>query len=105
MREPPSGTVTFLITDIEGSTRRWEHDPVAMRSSLVLHDGVLRAAVEDNGGFLFKHTGDGICAAFSSGNAAVAAAIAAQQRLELPVRMGLATGTPNRGTAIISVLS
>jgi predicted ATPase len=88
----PTGTVTFLFTDIEGSTRRWEDDARAMRTALVAHDEVLRSAVENEGGFLFKHTGDGICAAFSSANAAVAAAVAGQRALDLPVRMGLATG-------------
>jgi class 3 adenylate cyclase len=89
----PSGTVTFLFTDIEGSTRRWEQDPEAMRRALAGHDEMLRAAVEANGGFLFKHTGDGVCAAFSSATAAVSAAVAGQAGLELPVRMGLATGS------------
>jgi predicted ATPase len=92
MGEPPSGTVTFLFTDIEGSTRRWEQDRHGMGLALAAHDEVLRSAVEANGGYLFKHTGDGICAAFSSADAAVAAAVGAQLGLELPVRMGLATG-------------
>jgi predicted ATPase/class 3 adenylate cyclase len=89
---PPSGVVTFLFTDVEGSTRRWEADAVAMRAALAAHDEVLRAAIEAHGGFLFKHTGDGVCAAFASPKSAVDAAVAAQQALELPVRMGLATG-------------
>ncbi|MBB5167437.1 NB-ARC domain-containing protein [Mycobacterium sp. AZCC_0083] len=63
-----------------------------MGSALVVHDEVLRTAIESHGGFLFSHTGDGVVAAFASPKAAVDAAIAAQQRLELPVRMGLATG-------------
>ena len=88
----PSGTVTFLFTDIEGSTRRWESDPEAMRSALAVHDEVLRSAIEAHGGWLFKHTGDGVCAAFASARAAVDAAVEAQRRLELPVRMGVATG-------------
>ncbi|MCW2589226.1 MAG: putative ATPase [Mycobacterium sp.] len=87
-----SGIVTFLFTDIEGSTRRWEADAGAMRAALVAHDAVLRAAIIDCGGSLFKHTGDGVCAAFSSPRVAVDAAIAAQRVLELPVRMGIATG-------------
>jgi class 3 adenylate cyclase len=62
----PSGVVTFLFTDIEGSTRRWEADAGAMRAALPAHDEVLRAAIDGHGGFLFKHTGDGVCAAFSS---------------------------------------
>ena len=89
---PPSGVVTFLFTDVEGSTRRWEADADGMRIALAAHDEVLRAAIEAHGGFLFKHTGDGVCSAFSSPRSAVDAAVAAQQKLELPVRMGLATG-------------
>jgi predicted ATPase/class 3 adenylate cyclase len=90
--ELPSGVVTFLFTDVEGSTRRWENDADGMRSALAAHDTVLRTAIETRGGWLFKHTGDGVCAAFSSPRSAVDAAVAAQRALELPVRMGLATG-------------
>ena len=88
----PSGVVTFLFTDIEGSTRRWEADPEVMRAALADHDEVLRSAIEKHGGLLFKHTGDGVCAVFTSPKAAVDAAVAAQQVLELPVRMGISTG-------------
>ena len=88
----PTGVVTFLFTDIEGSTRRWEADAGEMRRALAAHDETLRRAVESHGGWLFKHTGDGVCAAFSSPRAAVDAAITAQRNLELPVRMGIATG-------------
>ena len=63
-----------------------------MRIALATHDEVLRAAIETHGGWLFKHTGDGVCAAFTSPRSAVDAAMAAQRALELPVRMGLATG-------------
>ena len=63
-----------------------------MRVALAAHDDVLHAAVEAHGGWLFKHTGDGVCAAFSSPKSAVDAAVAAQHALELPVRMGIATG-------------
>jgi predicted ATPase len=84
--------VTFLFTDIEGSTRRWEADADEMRIALAAHDEVLRGAIEGHGGWLFKHTGDGVCAAFASPRSAVDAAVAAQLQLELPVRMGLATG-------------
>jgi predicted ATPase/class 3 adenylate cyclase len=87
-----SGVVTFLFTDVEGSTRRWEADPEVMRVALADHDEVLRNAIEAQGGWLFKHTGDGVCAAFASPRSAVDAAVAAQLQLELPVRMGLATG-------------
>jgi predicted ATPase len=88
----PAGVVTFLFTDIEGSTRRWESDADSMRGALVSHDEVMRDAVAAHDGWLFKHTGDGICAAFGSPRSAVDAAIAAQRVLELPVRMGVATG-------------
>ena len=62
----PSGVVTFLFTDVEGSTRRWESDADSMRAALAIHDEVLRSAIEAQGGFMFKHTGDGVCAAFAS---------------------------------------
>jgi class 3 adenylate cyclase len=88
----PSGVVTFLFTDIEGSTRRWEADPDAMRTALATHNQTLRAAVEANDGQVFNHTGDGMCAVFASPRSAVDAAVAAQLALELPVRMGIATG-------------
>ena len=88
----PSGVVTFLFTDIEGSTRRWEADADGMRQALAAHDEVLCRAIEEHGGWLFKHTGDGVCAAFASPRSAVDAAVAAQRELELPVRMGIATG-------------
>src|SRR5271169_1580240 len=88
----PSGVVTFLFTDVEGSTRRWEADADGMRIALAAHDEVLRSAIKSHDGFLFKHTGDGVCAAFASPRSAVDAAVAAQRALELPVRMGLATG-------------
>jgi hypothetical protein len=84
--------VTFLFTDVEGSTRRWEADAEGMRLALAAHDDVLRKAIETHGGWLFKHTGDGVCAAFASPKSAVDAAVAAQRALELPVRMGIATG-------------
>jgi len=91
--------VTFLFTDVEGSTRRWETDADAMREALAAHDEVLRKAIEAHGGWLFKHTGDGVCAAFASPRSAVDAAVAAQRALELPVRMGIATGEAElRGT-------
>lgn len=88
----PSGIVTFLFTDIEGSTRRWEADAAVMRAALAAHDELMRQCVAAHGGWLFKHTGDGVCAAFASPRSAVDAAVAAQRSLDLPVRMGIATG-------------
>ena len=88
----PTGIVTFLFTDIEGSTARWEADADAMRVALAVHDEALRSVIAVRGGRLFKHTGDGVLAVFSSPVAAVDAAVAAQRSLALPVRMGIATG-------------
>jgi class 3 adenylate cyclase len=88
----PAGVVTFLFTDIEGSTRRWEADADSMRRALAAHDEIMRDTVAAQDGWLFKHTGDGICAAFGSPRSAVDAAIAAQHALDLPVRMGVSTG-------------
>jgi class 3 adenylate cyclase len=56
---PASGVITFLFTDIEGSTRRWEADPTAMRAALDVHDEVMLRVVEAHRGHLFNHTGDG----------------------------------------------
>src|SRR5882757_1897486 len=84
--------VTFLFTDIEGSTRRWEADAEAMRMALETHNRVLREAVAAHDGTVFNYTGDGMCAVFASPRSAVDAAVAAQLALELPVRMGIATG-------------
>src|SRR5271167_808350 len=63
-----------------------------MPAALAAHDAVLREAIDPHGGFMFSHTGDGVCAAFASPKSAVEAAIDAQRELQLPVRMGLATG-------------
>ena len=88
--------LTFLFTDIEGSTRRWEADADAMQVALEAHNKVLRDTVEANAGTVFNYTGDGMCAVFASPRSAVDAAIDAQRALELPVRMGIATGEAER---------
>jgi len=64
-QHPPTGTVTFLFTDIEGSTRLWEQDPDAMREALARHDVLLRKAIEAYAGYVFKTVGDAFCAAFA----------------------------------------
>ena len=64
MLQPPSGTVTFLFTDIERSTQLWESAPDAMRSALERHDALGRTTIEANGGYIVKTTGDGVHAAF-----------------------------------------
>jgi predicted ATPase/class 3 adenylate cyclase len=92
MTNRPTGVLTFLFTDIEGSTGRWEELGEEMRAALARHDQVLRSAIDAHAGWLFKHTGDGVLAAFASPRAAAEAAIEAQRALDLPVRMGLATG-------------
>lgn len=88
----PSGTVTFLFTDVEGSTQSWEADAETMEVDLAAHDEVLRTAIEREGGWMFKHTGDGVCAAFDTAQAGLDAAVSAQRSLGLSVRMGLTTG-------------
>lgn len=92
MGDSVTGTVTFLFTDIEGSTERWQRDDRSMSEALAAHDHTIRSAVERHGGIVFKHTGDGMCAVFVSAPSAVAAAVEAQAGLGLPVRMGLHTG-------------
>jgi predicted ATPase len=84
--------VTFLFTDIEGSTERWQFDDQAMAAALAAHDELIRSVVERHGGAVFKHTGDGMCVVFGSATEAVAAAVEVQSGVELPVRMGLHTG-------------
>jgi class 3 adenylate cyclase len=93
----PSGTVTFLFTDIEGSTRLWERNPEAMHATVANHDGIVRSEIEGAGGAIFKTVGDAFCAAFTAPEAAIDAAIAVQRVLrrdipELRVRMAIHTG-------------
>ncbi len=77
----PSGTVTFLFTDIEGSTRLWEEHPEAMSLALARHDALMRQAIEQHGGHVFKTIGDAFCAAFHTAPEALHAALLAQQTL------------------------
>jgi predicted ATPase/class 3 adenylate cyclase len=77
----PEGTVTFLFTDIEGSTRLWEQFPGAMKSALARHDAILRQAIEAHQGYLVKSTGDGMLVAFQTAAGALASGLAAQQTL------------------------
>jgi adenylate cyclase len=78
---PPSGTVTFLFTDIEGSTRLWATQHDAMRASLARHDALLREHIEAHGGHVFKTVGDAFCAAFATAASAIEAALDAQRSL------------------------
>jgi len=81
-RSLPTSTVTFLFTDIEGSTRLWETQHAAMQLALAHHDAILRDAIEANDGHLVKTTGDGAHAAFASAADAIAACLAAQHALQ-----------------------
>ena len=78
----PTGTVTFLFTDIEGSTKLWEEQPAAMRSALARHDALLRHAIEAHNGVVFKTVGDAFCAAFATAPDALNAALQAQMALD-----------------------
>ena len=82
MNNLPSGTVTFLFTDIEGSTQLWEKHPEAMKSALAKHDSILKEAIESNHGHIIKTTGDGVHAVFEKAMEAVNAAIEAQRILQ-----------------------
>ena len=98
---PPTGTVTFLFTDIEGSSRHWEQHPEAMKIALARHDAILRSTLESRGAHVFKTVGDAFYAAFCVAPDALAAALEAQRELAtedwteiggLRVRMALHTG-------------
>jgi predicted ATPase/class 3 adenylate cyclase/DNA-binding CsgD family transcriptional regulator len=97
----PVGTVTFLFTDIEGSTSVWETHPEKMAGALQIHNSLLHQAIEIHGGVVYKTVGDSLQAAFPTAPQALMAAIAGQQTLQttswnepgpLKVRMGLHTG-------------
>ena len=97
----PTGTVTFLFTDIEGSTQRWEQHREAMEAAVTRHDQVISEAVSRYGGFVFKTVGDAFCVAFPTVSQAIGAALDAQAALSkedfsavggLYVRMALHTG-------------
>ena len=98
---PPTGNVTFLFTDIEGSTRLWETRREEMSAALAGHDALLREIMERHGGYVFKTVGDAFCVTFSSAPEAVGAALDIQRELipaltsglPLRVRAALHTGT------------
>lgn len=107
---PPTGTgesapVTFLFSDIEGSTRLWEQEPERMRVALARHDAITRAAVEAHGGTVVKMTGDGVHAAFDDPVDALSAVLDIQLALAQPdtdgglhlnLRTGLHLGADER---------
>ena len=101
MASPPTGTLTFLFTDIEGSTKLWENNVPAMRVALARHDEILRSAIEERGGYVFKTVGDAFSCAFRTAPDALEAALDAQRLLleerwaesgPLRVRMALHMG-------------
>lgn len=98
---PPEGVVTFLFTDVEGSSRVWEQDAIGAAQSMEIHDELVRRVIRTAGGFLFGWAGDHFRAAFEDPQAAVDAAVAIQEELaaadwrngpRLHVRMGLHRG-------------
>lgn len=98
----PAGTVTFLFSDIEGSTKLWEKHPDAMATALARHDAIMRGAIQSSGGFVFKTIGDQFCAAFAAAPYALESALAAQLALaqeswpgetRIKVRIALHTGS------------
>src|SRR5262245_95782 len=104
-REPasharPTGTVTFLYTDIEGSTRLAQEHPEEWETMRARHHAILHETIESNHGYVFQVIGDGFCAAFHTPNNGLQAAIEAQRELQtenwgevpIQVRMGLHTG-------------
>src|SRR5215217_7939229 len=104
MSSLPTGTVTFLFTDIEGSTKLWERSPQAMQRALARHDQILRDAVEERGGYVFKTIGDAFCCVFSTAPVALETSLFAQRTLltkegwpeetgPLRVRMALHAGS------------
>ena len=117
MTDLPSGTVTFLFTDIEGSTSLWERDRRAMRDAVARHLGILRETIAAHGGQLFKIVGDGTQSAFAAAPNALAAAVAAQRALlsepwaespgRIQVRMALHAGeaAPENGDYLAAPLN
>ena len=97
----PSGTVTFLFTDIEGSTKLSQQYPDAMPALLARHHEILSGCIKTHGGYAFQLVGDSFAVAFHSAIDALNAALAAQQSLQveawspapIKVRMGIHTGT------------
>src|SRR5436190_6533057 len=111
----PSGTVTFLFTDIEGSTKRWEQYHQAMQVAHSRQEVILREAITAHGGYAYKMIGDAFQAAFSTAPQALSAALTAQRALHaeqwgeqvgpIRVRMALHAGiTEERGTDYVGPL-
>ncbi|MBI5876098.1 MAG: tetratricopeptide repeat protein [Chloroflexi bacterium] len=104
---PPTGTVTFLFTDIEGSTRLAQQFPAAWPGARARHHAILKSAIESRGGYVFQVIGDAFCAAFHTAPDAIATALDAQRalyaepwgdavvRIRVGVHTGAATARPD----------
>ena len=92
----PSGTVTFLFTDVEGSTALAQHDPPTWSSARDRHHAILRDAIESHGGYVFQVIGDAFCAAFSTAGDAVLAAVQALRKLAEAGPAGSSAGAGSR---------
>ena len=79
--EPPAGTLTFLFTDVEGSTRLRQEHPGAMAAALSRHDEIMQAAITTHQGYIFSTAGDAFAAAFARPGDAISAAVEVQQGL------------------------
>ncbi|HXU56404.1 MAG TPA: adenylate/guanylate cyclase domain-containing protein, partial [Casimicrobiaceae bacterium] len=86
--QAPAGVVTFVFTDIEGSTRLWEQQPERMRPALARHDAIARAAVQGHRGTVVKTAGDGVHATFDDPLDAISATLELQQALDDPAATG-----------------
>src|SRR5215211_7204182 len=101
MSQFPSGTVTFLFTDIEGSTKLAQEHPQEMPELLARHNAILNQSIEMHHGFVFRTVGDSFSAAFATASDALYAALEAQRKLQheswspasIKVRMGIHTGS------------
>jgi class 3 adenylate cyclase len=107
----PTGTLTFLFTDIAGSTRLWVDHAESMATAVARHDALLAEAIETNGGRVFKTVGDAFCAALERATDALAAALQAKRLLQaetwpeatpLSVRVALYTGEAEAALATTS---
>ncbi|MGA2502526.1 MAG: adenylate/guanylate cyclase domain-containing protein [Anaerolineales bacterium] len=81
MDQPPSGTVIFIFTDIEGSTKLWQQYSDTMKEALSCHHPLLNESITSHGGYVFQIIGDAFCAAFSTANDGLDAALEAQRSL------------------------
>ena len=109
MQKPPSGTVTFLFTDIEGSTKLAQQYPDAMPALLARHHEILNQSIQSHNGYVFQVVGDELAAAFHSAKEALDAALNAQHLLQneawspatIKVRMGIHTGAAQLNDATV----